>query len=124
MIPNTNPILLQYLYNASPEEITIISNRVKGYSDEQITQFCQIYQSKRKDPQLILITCLLGFVGIAGVQRFLTDQIGMGILYFFTAGLCLIGTIVDLINYKELAIEYNGKKIAETLMMMGMISAK
>jgi TM2 domain-containing membrane protein YozV len=50
---------------------------------------------------------LLGFVGVAGVHRFITEQIGLGILYFFTGGLCLIGTIVDLVNYQNLAFEYN-----------------
>lgn len=56
---------------------------------------------------MILLTTLLGFVVVAGVQRFLVGQIGMGILYLFTAGLCFIGTIVDLINYQDLAYEYN-----------------
>ncbi len=121
MATNSNPILTQYLYDVSPEEFTIISNRISGYTNDQITTFCQIYKSKRKDPQLILLTCLLGFVGFAGIHRFLTDQIGMGILYFFTAGLCFIGTIVDLVNHKELALEYNGKKIAETMMMLNMV---
>lgn len=31
----------------------------------------------------------------------------MGLLYLFTGGLCLIGTIIDLVNYKRLAFEYN-----------------
>ena len=31
----------------------------------------------------------------------------MGILYFLTGGLCLIGTIVDLVNHRSLAFEYN-----------------
>jgi hypothetical protein len=31
----------------------------------------------------------------------------MGILYFFTAGLCFIGTIVDAVNYQSIAFEYN-----------------
>ena len=35
------------------------------------------------------------------------NHIGLGILYFFTAGLCFIGTIVDLVNYRKLAFEYN-----------------
>lgn len=120
MTSQTNPIILQYLYNATPEEISVINNRVSGFSDTQVTQFCQVYNSKRKDPQLILITCLLGFVGFAGIHRFLTDNLGLGILYFFTAGLCFIGTIVDLINHKSLAMEYNGKMIAETLTMLNM----
>ncbi|MBZ0243813.1 MAG: NINE protein, partial [Bacteroidales bacterium] len=57
--------------------------------------------------------CLLGFVGFAGVHRFILNQIGMGILYFFTAGLCLIGTIVDLVNYQNLTFTYNRQIASE-----------
>lgn len=115
-----NPIILKYLYDVSPEELLTIQSRTKDFSDDEIAQFCSFYRSKRKDPQLILLLCLLGLFGIAGVQRFLIGHIGLGILYFFTAGLCFIGTIVDAVNYKNLALEYNSKMIAETLSMMGM----
>jgi TM2 domain-containing membrane protein YozV len=80
--------------------------------------FANIYRSRRRDPQLILLTTLLGFVAIAGVQRFLINQIGMGILYIFTGGLCLIGTIIDLINYQDLAMEYNMRMANESAMMV------
>lgn len=114
-----HPILLKYLYDISPEELSTINSRIKSYSDDQITQFCFIYRSKRKDPQLVLILCLIGLVGVAGIHRFFIGHIGMGILYFFTAGLCFIGTIVDAINYKSLALEINSKMIAETMMTLG-----
>ncbi|MGH2647228.1 MAG: TM2 domain-containing protein, partial [Ginsengibacter sp.] len=68
-----------------------------------------------------LLVCLLGLVGVSGIHRFLIGQVGMGILYFFTGGLCLIGTIVDAINHRSLALEFNGKMIAETLSMLNMI---
>jgi TM2 domain-containing membrane protein YozV len=64
---------------------------------------------------------LIGLVGVAGIQRFLIGNIGMGILYFFTGGLCLIGTIIDAVNHKELAMEYNAKMITETLSILNMI---
>jgi TM2 domain-containing membrane protein YozV len=67
---------------------------------------------------LILVTACLGFIGFAGIHRFITGQIGMGILYFFTAGLCLIGTIIDLINHQKLAFEYNRKQANEVLVMI------
>lgn len=91
------------------QELNYIESLVKNYTDQQMLNFANFYRSRRRDPQLILLTGLAGFVGVAGIQRFLTDQIGMGILYFFTAGLCFIGTIVDLINYKQMAFEYNIK---------------
>ncbi len=116
-----SPVILKYLYDVTPEELVTINSRTKDFSDDQLTQFCMIYRTKRKDPQLILLLCLLGLVGVAGVQRFIIGQIGMGILYFFTGGLCLIGTIVDAINHKDLALEYNAKMITETLSMLNMI---
>jgi TM2 domain-containing membrane protein YozV len=116
-----NPVILKNLYDATPEELVTINSRIKDFSDNEILQFCMIYRSKRKDPQLILILCLLGLVGFAGIHRIVIGNIGMGILYFFTAGLCFIGTIVDIINHKELALEYNAKMITETLAMLDMI---
>ena len=118
---SVNPVILKYLYDATPEELITINSRTKDFSDDELSQFCMIYRSKRKDPQLILILCLLGLVGVAGVQRFVIGHIGMGILYFFTAGLCFIGTIIDAVNHKELAMEYNAKMITETLSMLNMI---
>lgn len=116
-----NPTILKYLYDVTPEELITINSRIKDFNDDEVAQFCMIYRSKRKDPQLILILCLLGLVGVAGVQRFIIGHIGMGILYFFTAGLCFIGTIIDAVNHKELAMEYNAKMITETLSMLNMI---
>ena len=116
-----NPTLLKMLHDITPEELYTINARTNGFSESQINQFCIFYRSKRKDPQLILILTLIGLFGVAGIQRFVLDQIGMGILYFLTAGLCFIGTIVDAVNYKSLAMEYNSKKIVETLALLNMI---
>lgn len=116
-----NPVILKYLYDVTPEELITINSRIKDFNEDELSQFCMIYRSKRKDPQLILILCLLGLVGVAGIQRFLIGNIGLGILYFFTAGLCLVGTIMDAINHKELAMEYNAKMITETLSMLNMV---
>ncbi|MEO6330541.1 MAG: TM2 domain-containing protein [Ginsengibacter sp.] len=119
---SVNPVLLKYLFDISPEELITINSRTKGFSDEEVTNFCMIYRSKRKDPQTILLLCLLGLVLVSGIHRFVIGHTGMGILYFFTGGLCLIGTIVDAINHKSLALEYNGQMISETLLMMNMIT--
>ncbi|MEP7231399.1 MAG: TM2 domain-containing protein [Ginsengibacter sp.] len=118
---SVNPVLLKFLYDVTPEELITINSHTKGFGDDELSNFCMIYRSKRKDPQTILLLCLLGLVGVAGIHRFVIGHTGMGILYFFTGGLCLIGTIVDAINHKDLAVEYNAKMISETLMMLNMI---
>ena len=115
-----NPTLMKLMYDTTPEEMIAINNIVKDLGDDKIHQFCMIYRTKRKDPQMILLTCLLGLVVIAGVHRFLVGEIGMGILYLLTGGLCFIGTIIDAVNHKEIALNYNQKMIAETMLMMNM----
>lgn len=116
-----NSTLLKHLYDVTPEELMTINSRTTGFSDDQLAHFCMIYRSKRKDPQTILLLTLLGLVAVAGIHRFILGQPGMGILYFFTGGLCLIGTIVDAVNHKDLALDYNAKMISETLSMLNMI---
>jgi TM2 domain-containing membrane protein YozV len=100
------------------EELRYVQSLVRDMSEEQGRQFSTVYSARRKDPQLILITALIGFVGISGVHRFLLEHIGMGILYLLTGGLCLIGTIIDLINYKKLTFEYNSKVAYEVAYMI------
>lgn len=112
--------LLQLLPNSENDELMYIQGLVKEMNEEKIKQFAVIYNSRRKDPQTILLLTLVGFLGVAGIQRFVIDQIGMGLLYVFTAGLCLVGTIIDIVNYKSLTFEYN-QKIARQV--AGMVSA-
>jgi TM2 domain-containing membrane protein YozV len=80
---------------------------MESMDDETADRFARVYRARRKNPDMILLTAVIGFFGIAGIQRFLIGHIGMGLLYLLTGGLCLIGTIVDIINYKNLAFEYN-----------------
>ena len=87
---------------------------LQGMPEENQTQFMSIYMSKRRDPVLILICTLIGFVGFAGLQRIITDRIGLGLLYFFTGGFLLVGTIIDLTRYKTIASTYNEKIAYQT----------
>jgi len=100
------------------EEMLYVQALMKDMDDEKARTFAGIYRTRRKDPQMILLTALLGLIGFAGIHRFIIGQIGMGILYFFTAGLCLIGTIVDLVNHQKLALENNQKVANEVLSMV------
>jgi hypothetical protein len=45
-------------------------------------------------------------------------EVGIGLLYLFTGGLLLIGTIADIVKHKELAFNYNrqvARRIASNL---------
>ncbi len=89
------------------EEQAYIQSLIKEMSEEEAQQFATVYRARRKDPQIILLLTVVGFLGIAGIQRFVVDQIGMGLLYLLTGGICLIGTIVDLVTYQSIAFQYN-----------------
>lgn len=100
---------------ADYQEAQFLNSLLKNKSDEELQNFFVFYRNKRRDPLIILLTALAGFIGFAGIHRLLTDNIVLGIVYFFTAGFCFIGTIIDLINYKNLALEYNQKKALQIM---------
>lgn len=110
--------IFTYIPEAQGQEFVLLKEMTKDYSEEKLQSFAAIYRARRRDPQMILITTILGFVVVAGIQRFLIGQIGMGLLYLFTAGLCFIGTIIDLINYQDLAFEYNRRMMVESAAML------
>lgn len=113
--------LLMSIPDLQPEEMVGIREITKEMSEQQQQNFIMIYNGKRKKPQEILLLTCLGFVVVAGIQRFVLGQVGMGILYLLTGGLCLIGTIVDVVNYKQLATDYNLKQMYEAGSMTKMM---
>ena len=105
----------------SPQEYSYLQTATNGLTEQQLQTFLMVYSGKRKNPSDLLLFCLVGlFVPVAGLHRFIIGQIGMGILYLLTGGLCLIGTIVDAINHKQLAFEYNQKMVFESLQIIRM----
>lgn len=114
--------LIMNLKGINPDEVLYLEQVMKNMNPEQARTFIAYYSNKRKDAQDILLFTLLGFVIIAGIQRFVMGQIGMGLLYLLTGGLCLIGTIVDLINYKSLTAEYNQKVAYECAQLIHSMS--
>jgi len=112
------PNAYMMLPGISPEEIGFLQQATAGLNDGQKKGFFNVYASKRKNPQDVLLFTLLGLICVAGVQRFVLGQIGMGLVYFFTGGFCLIGTLVDIINYKTLALDYNKKMAYESFQLI------
>ncbi len=111
--------VLRLLPEITGDEQAFVGSLIKDLDDESAQTFANVYRTRRKDPQTILLLTLVGFLGIAGIQRFVVDQIGMGILYLLTGGICLIGTIIDLINHRSIAFEYNQKQAQQILSMIG-----
>ncbi|MFH1862369.1 MAG: TM2 domain-containing protein [bacterium] len=109
--------ILQILPELEGDEMVFIQGLIKDMDDEQARMFAGVYRSRRRDPMVIVLTACLGFFGVAGIQRFLLGQIGMGLLYLFTWGICWIGTIVDLVSFKKLAFEHN-VRIAQQVAVM------
>ncbi|NQW31043.1 MAG: TM2 domain-containing protein [Ignavibacteria bacterium] len=110
--------VFQYMHDLEGDELAYVNMILEPMTDKQAQQYALIYRARRKDPQMILILTLVGFVVIAGIQRFVLGQIGMGVLYLLTFGLCGIGTIIDLVNHKKMTSEYNMKQAYEVANMM------
>jgi TM2 domain-containing membrane protein YozV len=106
------------LKGMSLEEYSYLKQVIAGMNPRQAQNFVMFYSDRRKDPQEILLFTLLGFLGVAGIQRFITGQMGMGILYFLTLGLCFIGTIVDIVNHKSITLEFNRKAAYESAQLI------
>ncbi len=110
--------VFQYLHDLDGEELAYVNMIMEPMDDKQAHQYAMMYRARRKDPQMILILTLVGFVVVAGIQRFVLGQIGMGILYLLTFGLCGIGTIIDIVNYRKMSSEYNMKQAYEVANLM------
>jgi TM2 domain-containing membrane protein YozV len=109
------PNLVNLIPAIEGEELVYLQALTKELTEGQLHSFIAIYNGKRRKTDQVLLGCVLGFVLVAGVQRFMVGQIGMGLLYLFTGGLCLIGTIVDTVNHKRLTFEYNQKMAIESI---------
>ena len=110
---------LNLLPEIKGEELQYVQALFNSMTDEEAEQFANIYRTRRKNPQDILIFAIIGLIIVPGLQRFLLNQIGMGLLYFFTIGLCFIGSILDLVNYERLTFEYNQRAADEIKIGMG-----
>ena len=111
-------LIFQRIPGIPMEELTVIQLNTEDYDEEKITQFLSLYIGRRIKTDTFLICTLIGLFGIGGIQRFFIGQIGMGILYLLTLGLCYIGTIIDLINYKKLTLERNQEIIVQEVLPM------
>lgn len=107
--------ILNHIPEAQGEEYYFLERLLETSDPQQLEQFARVYRARRRDPQVVLVLAIVGLVVIPGIQRFYLNSIVMGILYLFTAGFCLIGSIIDIINHKEMTLEYNQKVAYEII---------
>ena len=115
---DNDKLIFQRIPGIPMEELTVIQLNTKDFDKEKIIQFLNLYIGRRIKSETVMICTILGFLGIGGIQRFVLGQVGMGLLYLFTYGLCLIGTIMDLVNYKKLTNERNQEIIIQEVLPM------
>ncbi len=109
---------IQHLPEVEDEELLHIASLIKGMGDAQSRQFAAVYRKRRKDSTVTLLLAVVGFLGFAGIHRFYLDQVGMGVLYLLTGGLCLVGTIVDMFNHSNLTLEHNKRRADDVAVMI------
>jgi TM2 domain-containing membrane protein YozV len=109
---------LLMMQGLQPDELALIQELTKEMTESEQQQFLMLYNGKRKDQQTMLLLCLIGLVGAAGIHRLVAGDIALGILFLLTGGFCLIGTIIDAININGFTYEYNRKQAFETVQMM------
>ena len=73
----------------------IINNSNSSQNVNTNTNVGGFVAGKLRNKWVALALCIFG--GFFGLHKFYEGKIGMGILYFFTGGLFLIGVIVDFI---------------------------
>lgn len=112
--------MLMMLPGLQPDEILLIQNITKDMTEAQQQQFFLFYRGKRKEQQTLLIMTLLGFFGVAGIQRLVTGETVLGILYLVTIGFCGVGTIIDLININQITSDFNQKQAIEAANLVKM----
>ena len=88
------------------EKLIFLKERLLQLSEDQ---FSSLYYIQFKDPLVLLIISI--FLGNLGVDRFMLNHIGLGILKLLTCGGFGIWTIIDWIFITEKTKEYNLNKI-------------
>ncbi|HUG14620.1 MAG TPA: TM2 domain-containing protein [Thermomicrobiales bacterium] len=79
----------------------------KQLSREDLEQVDRRLAMDQKSSGLIAGMAAIGFLGVAGIHRFILDDVGMGILMLLTLGGCGIWTIIDLVRATSMAQKYN-----------------
>ena len=107
--------LMPYLLELSGSERIYIQNLIAQMPLQQAEVFLIEYRRRRKDPQTVLLAAVIGLVACPGFQRFWLGEVGMGLLFLFTAGFLAMGSIIDLCTFRTLARCHNEQEARKIL---------
>ncbi len=95
--------------NFEPQDLTLIKEKLERVDD---SKFYLVQSVSFQKPSTIFIIAL-----VFGCERFLLDEIGMGILKLLTCYGCGLWWLIDLFTAQSRAKKYNFKKLNEILMV-------
>jgi TM2 domain-containing membrane protein YozV len=114
--------MMMTIPDLQPEELAVLNELMQGLDERQKEQLIMFYRTKRKDKQTMILLAAIGFLGVAGVHRFIIGDIALGILYILTLGFCFIGTIIDIVNIGQMTNDFNRKQAVESANLVRMMS--
>lgn len=94
----------------SPYQLNQIITELPNLTE---AQFQALLSQDFKDPTMMLIVSLLG--GILGIDRFILNDTGMGVLKLLTCGGFYIWMIIDWFIIQDRAKEYNYNLLVQTV---------
>ena len=84
-----------------------------GLTDQQKQMFMAQYAAESKDRTTLLLLSI--FLGKFGVDRFMMDDVPMGLLKLFTLGCCGVLWIIDICTITKRVDEYNRLKAQQII---------
>lgn len=94
----------------SPHQLNQIISELPNLSE---AQFQALLSQDFKDPTMMLIISLLG--GLLGIDRFILNDTGLGVLKLLTCGGFYIWMIIDWFIIQDRAKEYNYNLLIQTV---------
>ena len=107
------PCKLKQRVEVRVAEFSYIDQRAitEGLTEQERQLFYLQYSSVERDRTVLLIVSV--FAGSLGIDRFLLNDIGMGVLKLLTGGLCGILWVIDIFLIMGKTDEYNRQKAHE-----------
>ena len=109
-MPNKEYWLQQNLKYFPNVRVAEIQNSIQNMSDQEFNMLCSV---EYKDPTIILILAIFCF------DRFLLDDVGLGIVKIITGGGCGVWWILDMVSAQNRAKEFNYNQYISTINMYG-----